>query len=54
MEYIGESIWKFVFESEIPFWIRGLFLLCLLVIILTIVFWINWVAAVGKRLGGKS
>jgi len=54
MEYIGENIWKFIFETNVPEWVKGIFLLCILIFVLVIVFLVAFVTEKGKSLGGKS
>ena len=53
MEYAGEKIWRFIFESGLSFWITGLFILCLLVFCMVIWFLFRYIGAVADRLGHK-
>jgi hypothetical protein len=54
MEYIGKSIWEFVFETSLPFWIKGVFLLCLLVVLSVAVFLTSFASEKGRKLGRKN
>lgn len=53
MDYAVENVWKFIFETNLPFVVKGLFLLSLVVLFLVCGFWFYFTIELAKIWGRK-